>query len=1194
MSMLNDKIKNFLLSGACLGLGLLSLNTNLSADTITLFEGEILEGWKGDPKFWSVQDGAITAKSTEANPCKQTTYLTYTKKQFANFELTVSFRFLSEKGNGGIQYRSQWADEKKFMIKGYQADMETGKNYSGILYEQDGRGIVAKRGQKMVIATNGKKAIDAKPLPDAQKAQESLKRGKWSNYRIVADGQTLQHQINGFTTIEVEDNDKNRSAAKGFLALQMHAGPAMTVQYKDIKILELPDSEKKKVATKKGAVPEWIWGGRLKPNQKLFFSKEFQIKKATKPEKCELIVNCDNSCIVKVNGKKVGSSNDWKKSVKVDVAGHLKVGKNVIEVEANNEDGIAGLVVKLSNILVSDQSWSCFDKDKNRVATHYLGDLGMNPWGMVMGGNAEPTPDTLSVMDGFEVEKIYDVDKKTEGSWVSMCFDDKGALFVSDQYGSLFKLEIKEGKVVSKKRIESMGHAQGICWAYGSLYIVSSNKQKPGVYRLTDTNGDEAFDEQELILPIVGGGEHGTHGLIKDPNSKNKGLYFVVGNHTGPPKEASHVSNKNWAEDTLHPHMNDASGHAVGKKAPGGTLIWLSADGKKSEIIATGMRNTYDIAASPSGEIFGYDSDMEYDVGTPWYRPTRVYHYIKGAEYGWRTGTAKWPAYYADSLGSVIDIGPGCPTGVVFGTRAKFPAKYQKSLFICDWTFGRIYALHLEPNGTTYSATKEVLVAGKPLPLTDVVIGPDGAMYFLKGGRRLGSALYRLTYTGTESTAQVSPEPLSSARKKLKVIQNSQDSKDINEIWKSLGSSDRTLRYAARVSLEQLSVEQWMAKFKSESDPQTIVTASLALARNKAPANAVFKKLLALDFNGMDDPLKLEYLRAVSLLCIRTGKPDEKMRVALLQKFDRYPSSNSNVNRELCRILVYLDSNTVTTKTLQMMNNSIVVKEDISQELLDLNDRYGQDIKRMLKNQPDSQALHYALMLKNQKSGWNEVTVKAYYEWLAIAESKTGGRSYAGFIKNIRKDAMKNLKSDAALLALAKEASKVTPAAQPTFTAEGPGRNWTHKDAVAATQDLSGADAANGKKMFQAVMCARCHMYSGEGGSSGPKLTLLANRFNKEDILKAIIHPSEVVSDQYQNTVLHLKDKSTLEGKIMKEDEKNVYLAINPYDLSMQFPVLKSTIIKREKSNTSAMPPSLINALNPDELRDLMKFLTNE
>ena len=124
------------------------------------------------------------------------------------------------------------------------------------------------------------------------------------------------------------------------------------------------------------------------------------------------------------------------------------------------------------------------------------------------------------------------------------------------------------------------------------------------------------------------------------------------------------------------------------------------------------------------------------------------------SEFGWRNGAGKWPAYYPDSLPAVVDIGPGSPTGVCFGYGAKFPAKYQDAFFICDWSYGKLYAVHLTPEGAAYTGEAEEFVSGTPLPLTDVVIQPeDGAMYFAIGGRNTQSGLYRVTYTGSESTA---------------------------------------------------------------------------------------------------------------------------------------------------------------------------------------------------------------------------------------------------------------------------------------------------------------------------------------------------------------------------------------------------------------------------------------------------------
>lgn len=1172
----------------------------LQADTITLFDGETLDGWEGDKRFWSVQDGVITGKSTEAIPCKATTYLVYKKQEFANFELTLSFRFLTESANGGILYRAQWPDKTKYLLQGYQADMATDSKFSGILYESGGRKYLADRGENVIIDEAGKKTVAKLAEGEADKALQSIKQGEWNEYRVVADGKMLMHQINGHTTMKMTDNEKNRAAAGGWLALQMHHGVPVTIQYKDVKMLELVAAQltgdKNSKEIKPSGTPQWVWAGTKNGDKvessdahRLIFTKKFEMNELV--DRFYIGVNADDSCIVKLNGRRIIVQDGWQKSEVVEVANLVGKGVNKLRVEVVNKEGRAGFIMQVSDVLVSDDSWKCETKDDVGLVTYSQGDHGVQPWGKVLKPLVWEKADDLQVMDGFKVEKIHKVDKATEGSWVAMCFDNKGDLYVSDQYGALFRITLKDGKIATKKKLAGVGHAQGLCWAYDSLYMVSSNRETPGVYRLTDSNNDGEFDKDEIILSIVGGGEHGTHGLIKNPNGE--GLLLVVGNHTDPPEGASSLSNGNWAEDTLHPHLNDASGHAVGKKAPAGTLILMSPDGKDTRIIARGMRNTYDIAASSTGEVFGYDSDMEYDVGTPWYKPTRVLHFTEGAEFGWRTGTAKWPAYYADSLGSVIDIGPGCPTGVVFGTGAKFPARYQKALFVQDWTFGRIYALHLKPDGVTYSAEKEVFVSGKPLPLTDMTIGPDGSMYFLTGGRRLRSGLYRVTYTGSDGTDPVAAEPVSRSQKLLKRVQQTSD---VKSLWKHLGSKDRTLRYTARVRLELVPVEKWLELYKMESDPQTLITVGIALARREVAHELILEPLLKVEFDKLDEAMKLEYLRAVSLACIRSSKPAGEIRTRLLEKFSEYPSvGNRILNRELCRVLVYLDSETVLKQTLLLMENSVVVKEKIPADLLAGHDKYGKDILKMLRNQPDSQGLHYALMLKNQKSGWNEKSVTDYCQWLVEAASKTGGNSYKGFIKNIRKEAMQNLTPELVLLAdrvTAEHTKKLAATQEEAPVAKGPGRAWTHEEAVAAVSDLSGADKVNGGRMFKAVLCARCHTFAGNGGSSGPELTQLANRFSKEDILKAIIDPSEVISDQYVTTDLVMKDGSIMSGKIMKEDDESIHLAVSPYDLTVQTQVNQADVQKRVKATRSTMPPSLINSLSEKELKDLMLYLT--
>src|SRR5262249_25342242 len=131
----------------------------------------------------------------------------------------------------------------------------------------------------------------------------------------------------------------------------------------------------------------------------------------------------------------------------------------------------------------------------------------------------------------------------------------------------------------------------------------------------------------------------------------------------------------------------------------------------------------------------------------------------RGSEFGWRNGAGKYPVFYPDTVPPVLNIGPGSPTGVTFGYGAKFPAKYQNAFFICDWSYGKLYAVHLTPDGGSYNGEAEEFVTGTPLPFTNIVINPkDGAMYFTIGGRKTKSGLYRVTYTGTESTA-LAPAP---------------------------------------------------------------------------------------------------------------------------------------------------------------------------------------------------------------------------------------------------------------------------------------------------------------------------------------------------------------------------------------------------------------------------------------------------
>jgi hypothetical protein len=205
-----------------------------------LFNGTNLDGWNGSPDFWSVKDGAITGQTTAEKPTKGNTFLVYTGGEFGDFELRFKYKIVG--GNSGVQYRSKVLDRIKFVVGGYQADFEAGKTYSGILYEEKGRGILAKRGEKTVIkpgeAPNKPKIEVVGSLGNSDEIQASIKNEDWNEFVVIAKGGHLQHFINGKQTVDVVD-ETTEGAKKGVIALQVHAGPPMTVQFKDMTLKEL-------------------------------------------------------------------------------------------------------------------------------------------------------------------------------------------------------------------------------------------------------------------------------------------------------------------------------------------------------------------------------------------------------------------------------------------------------------------------------------------------------------------------------------------------------------------------------------------------------------------------------------------------------------------------------------------------------------------------------------------------------------------------------------------------------------------------------------------------------------------------------------------------------------------------------------------------------------------------------------------
>ncbi len=826
-------------------------------------------------------------------------------------------------------------------------------------------------------------------------------------------------------------------------------------------------------------------------------------------------------------------------------------------------------------------------------------------------GDAEEAPE-LTLPDGFTYEHLYSPSEAGQGTWVGLTFDDEGRLYAADQHGYIYRMD-KPGSTSpadSARRIAlEIGEANGLLWAFDALYVVVNDREglgghSSGIYRVTDTDEDDELDAIEMLHQFEGAGEHGPHSLILSPD--RTALYFIAGNHTDVPEVYTSRHPGAWREDQLLPAMVDPRGHANDRNAPGGWIARMDPDGNAFEIVSSGYRNAYDIAFNEDGELFTFDSDMEWDLGMPWYRPIRVCHVTSASEYGWRTGSGKWPSYYPDNLPSVVDIGQGSPTGVLMGSGSAFPARYQRSLFVFDWSFGTIYTVQLEPRGSSYTGSFEEFLSGVPLPVTDGVWGPDGALYVATGGRQLDSHLYRVSYDGDESIATVDGSSgmseLRHVRRHLERYHTRVDPGALDVVWPYLNHDDRFIQYAARLAVERQPVAGWWRRAVEEEDPTRRLQAIVALARRGEPMHqyVALKALTELPFERLSMPDKLNLLRAYSLVFIRLGEPADHWKATVAASLmPHYPADSYVLNKELSVVLAYMNAEGVVEKTLELLRSAATERMAVpilTEELTARSDQYGEAIENMKENMPSAPEIAYAYALSHVTDGWSLDQRKEYLQWFYDAMARSGGRSYVGFIDQIRRTAIDHIPGGERealaeyVVEFNQPALDLTRLPQP----EGPGENWLQGQVKDFADDYMEETLRNferGQAMYAAALCEACHTMNGMGGNIGPDLSTIGTRFSRNDLIEALISPSDAISDQYAATVFTLNDQGTVVGRVIQRDENTIEVNQNPYDPSQVTTISQEDVVDESPSPVSIMPAGLLNRLNQDEVLDLLAFL---
>lgn len=1114
---------------------------------VPLFNGKDLSGWDGNPELWSVEDGAITGKTKGPGHLAYNQFLIWRGNSEVsstpkNFELRARIKVTGN--NTGIQYRSKELPENgTWSIGGYQCDVHPIAENNAMLYQERGRGIVAKNGQTVVVDPEGVKWLT--------KERDSVKVdvAEWNEYTVIAKGNHLIHKLNGEITAEIDDYDEENRSLEGLLAFQVHQGPAMVVQIKDVQFKALPD-------------------GGTTPFAKADLPSDAQVIQKPAPK---------------------GTAKGTQKGPEQPKGKAIVMSKK----DAPAKPAQAAGKAKMPR---TDQV------------------------GPAIGENKATPVERIKVPEGFAVELLYSVPGVEEGSWVNLCTDGKGRIYASDQYGGLYRFPAPAaGEALKQSDVEKVPveirAVNGMVFAFGALYVgVNDYEQKTqsGLYRITDSNNDDQLDKVELLRGFDSKGDHGVHAVVPTPDGKD--LFLICGNNAIPTEaEPTSPVPAIWGEDHLLPRMPDGRGHNRHVLAPGGIIYRVSPDGKKFERYASGFRNIFDAGVNHAGELFTYDADMEYDFNTPWYRPTRVNHVVSGGEYGWRNGAGKRPEFYPDNLPATVNVGPGSPTGTTFGYGAKFPAKYQKAFFILDWSWGKVYAVHLTPEGASYTGEKEEFITGFPLPVTDAIIHPtDGAMYFAIGGRRVQSGLYRVTYTGNEDTSPVTADTAitdaAKLRHELEAFHGHHDAKAISAAWPHLSSKDRYIRWAARTAVEHQPLATWKEEAFTETDAAKQVQALLALSRvagidpyhrvpakplGAAPGEAapkavdapegavptpapdtalrdrILAALIAIDFPSLDHTAQLTLVRTIEITLNRFDRPGQNVIDALIADLDPvYPAKQFDLNWLLTETLAYLQAPNVAEKGMKLLS------EAVSQE----------------------EQLEYARSLRVVTTGWTKETRTAYLNWFLKAANYRGGASFDKFIEFIRIDALATFteaeKTELAeLIAHKPERVSAIENVGAIFVGRTP-TMWTLDELSAATESgMKGRDFENGRKMFAAAACYACHRFRDGGGMNGPDLTGAGGRYSPHDLLDQIINPSKEINEQFAPIVVTQNDGTVVSGVVVNLGGDTVTLNTDLSDPNQRVNVDRKLVKSIETSKISPMPPMLLSMLKKEEILDLLAYV---
>ena len=707
----------------------------------------------------------------------------------------------------------------------------------------------------------------------------------------------------------------------------------------------------------------------------------------------------------------------------------------------------------------------------------------------------------------------------------------------------------------------TLEEVRGLLFAHGALFAHANNSR--GLYRLRDLDGNDSYEDVVKLRETPGGVGHGRNQLALGPDGM---IYLTCGDDVKAPAGGFDAGSpfQHFADDQLMRPSWDKFNWSHEVHAPSGHLVRTDAEGNRWEIMCGGLRNPFGLAFNGDGEPFTYDADMEWDIGLPWYRPTRILHLRSGQDYGWRGATRALPAWFPDTAPAVVDIGKGSPTGCVVGTQSKWPSPWKEALFALDWAYGRIHAITLTPSGGTYTGKSQIFLEGRPLNITSAQFGPDGQLYFLTGGRRTQAGLYRVSWVGgpvaTEAKRAASAAGLTQ-RRQLEAFHGKVSPEAVATAWPHLSNADASLRAAARVALESQPVAEWRDRMEQEKNAVAQAEAALALAR---VGDAVLDELLWQNFIHRTGDAELgTWLRALQIAVCRRPESLKKEWLQMLESL--FPNADAHANWLLCDLLVAGKSTVLVSRALPRCEDAGTM------EL----------------------RLRYLLSLSLATEGWTLDLRRLWLkQWLNVRTTAVGGPALpqqldyarAHFLSQLNAAEKESLAPD---IAAAELASAITTTAQPARPFV---KAWTVASLLEEMKTLTTPpDLAAGKRLFTAATCVQCHRVGTEGAQIGPDLTAVGKRFDRHALVESVIEPWKVVADPYRMISVTTKAGAIHSGRLLAEEADVIRVATNPIEPTNVTSIPRAQV--ESSTNLSAMPPGLFYSLTATEVRDLLAWL---